>query len=270
MDSIMAKYEVDRSGKEIDAISKLMNLKKEEQNRGECKYGAVWMRGVDWTHRKLLPTIGREYNFGGVTYTFTPENEKNLLHRFRRFVYEHLQRPITNWEALFLARHHGLPVRLLDWTRNPLAALYFACEFWGKETPGDACIWMMTPGGDAHDRIDCFNSSEDPWDVKGVRTVYPMVVSPRINGQCGLFTSQHDPFTALEDMAGKEFPDGDLDVARLVEVKVPGKRRETLLRELNEREVTRRTLFPDLDGIAQGLVNAEILRSKKWPRPKRI
>lgn len=104
----MATFDVDRSGKEIKHISSLMNLIKDEQNRDECKYGAVWMRGVDWSHRELLPTIGREYCFGGVKYRFNHQNEKDLLHRFRRFAYEHLQRPITNWEALFLARHHGL------------------------------------------------------------------------------------------------------------------------------------------------------------------
>ena len=43
-------------------------------------------------------------------------------------------------EIYFAAQHRGTPTRLLDWSTNPLAALFFACG--GDETQ-DGCVYAM-------------------------------------------------------------------------------------------------------------------------------
>ncbi len=39
-----------------------------------------------------------------------------------------------------LAQHFGVPTRFLDWTENPLVALYFACE---SNKDCDAVVWVL-------------------------------------------------------------------------------------------------------------------------------
>src|SRR5215210_1539264 len=96
-----------------------------------------FFRGEARDDYTLIPKIGRlttvrpKHPDGkpklDLRYTVEVVGEQKIFERFKKGALPLVSIvPRDDWEWLALAQHHGLPTRLLDWTTNPLVALYFA------------------------------------------------------------------------------------------------------------------------------------------------
>ena len=223
---------------------------------------------MDW---ELKPSISRPVKDGGL-YDATKgsddlyETESVVLQRFRRDGYPFVQRALTNWEAITLGQHHKLPTRLLDWTSNPLVALFFAAETHGDN---NGAIFAYRPRKYWTYHISTFQGQNpknpqvpDPLKIIGIKIVFPMLIADRLIAQSGGFTIQ-DPLTCLMKRGGEDFTDESLDILEIYKWTLPSSSKLQVLDELHRVSINRRTLFPGLDGVGLGLRIQERFRRVK-------
>lgn len=91
----------------------------------------------------LKPSIARYDHLGTLPLAALEQLECEVLETFSNHLLTYVQhRPMTPWEELAIAQHHGLPTRFMDWTANPLVALYFAVRN-TNGSGGDSAVFVL-------------------------------------------------------------------------------------------------------------------------------
>ena len=132
----------------------------------------------------LIPSIGRDKNI-----TTWSESEERVFEVFKREALPFLEYiPNSEWQWLAVAQHNGLPTRLLDWTRNPLVALWFAVCKPDEDSPAGV-VWAFS-----YDKSRIINydlNSTSPFSIQDTYLYFPDHVFPYIQAQSGVFTIHH-------------------------------------------------------------------------------
>lgn len=218
----------------VDVRSVSEFLEKVSRKHFQEERGQWVFRGQSNSAYGLVPSVAR----GPHTSRSRESHERSLFSIFCREALGYLADPPSDlWDWLSLAQHHQLPTRLLDWSQNPLVALYFAVA----DESNDGCVFALN----APKKIRAAVRAGSPFAVTKPEKFYPNILSPRIRAQEGLFVicaSLDKPLeTALRP---------DWSIERIL---VPRASKERLRYQLFRLGVHESSMFPDVDGLARRL-----------------
>jgi hypothetical protein len=175
--------------------------------------------------------------------------------------------PRESFDWLMLMQHYGVPTRLLDWTENPMIALYLALSGRDKHKGKDAAFWLLKPtvlnkNAGIEDQkgtsyIPSFQDEEpEAYKIEYLRNGPKTALSPiaaiavrnnaRIQAQSGVFTIHHLKETPIEDVG---------DSKHVIKYVIPADKKDLIAKQLETLGLNRFHVFPELatiGGIIRG------------------
>lgn len=190
----------------------------------------------------LLPKIARQ----NITSSIL-EDEIEKLEEFKRIGRPYIENTLlkSSWDIIALAQHYGLTTRLLDWTTNPLVALWFAFAQEDSKIKTRS-VWLLFLN-----KTDIADISKGtPFNQSKTKAFKPSHITNRITAQSGWFTthkfiSKTSKFIKLN--TNKSYLD------RIVKFEIPNSERGNILKGLEILGINHFSLFPDLDGLSKYL-----------------
>jgi len=263
---------VELDGGDITSIDGLISALRAASVDSNGGFRRLWFRGHAVFEWKLVPSLVRlviKKHGVNVEPKFLANREKYALRRFQQMASAVLSNRVIQGEAewLLLMQHYRMPTRLLDWTENPLVALYFAVGERGHADK-DGALWVLNPltlnkkvlklEEDAEALVDMGDESIRSYMPTSFTAIpsdqNPVAViakrnDPRVIAQQGVFTI-HASLLSLEEFLQAEEANASPGSWTLKKHRIPSGSKEALLEELKLLGVEEASLFPDLEHVA--------------------
>jgi len=214
-------------------------------------------RGHSDSNFSLIPKIARkilEKTVVSVNEETLGKREKilntSLSVRLPAYGYDftHLNEKQALWNKYIIAQHYGTPTRLLDFTRNPLVALFFCVEDELKCTEGEVIAVKYSdcePLNNANTIEKVYTYPPD--NIEHSFFLRPPQIDQRIQYQQSVFCCLSDPRTPLDQ---ESEPFGVKDKTGLFH-RCLIKNKDKIKEELNLIGINHAILFPDLYGYSE-------------------
>jgi FRG domain len=220
---------------------------------------SLWFRGHQDASWKLTPKFYRD--------EFKNADEADIRQEFQSRALQLIQGrvPTDKWEWYFLMQHYGAPTRLLDWSDNPLLALYFAvADHSGKQ---DAAVWTIDPTWlnnklgkevvgailpDWQEANSYLRDLEEAYEESAVAKVrLPAAIDPpHVDRRLAAQSSRFIIFGLNHDlMQSKKIKSEREKKRHLKMITIPRKSISTIRDELYTCGFTHSFVFPDLQGL---------------------
>jgi hypothetical protein len=190
--------------------------------------------------KPLLPKIAR-YDRADVEGV-----EKEMLEDFKRRSLHLIEyHPGNSWDWLALAQHYGMATRLLDWSENPLNALWFSISPDADVSVSKySVVWgFKVPKED----IETSTDEIDPFQGGRTKVFQPNHITKRISAQFGWFTihrctpeKQFIPFEKNEEYS-----------KRLFKIQVNSSCFSECKKRLHTFGINSASMYPDIEGLAK-------------------
>lgn len=242
-------------------------------------------RGERSASNHLRTKLEREASRSKISFSDLSRVERSLINEFRRRAHHYIsdtpaRHDLVEW--LSLMQHYGAPTRLLDWTYSLLVAAFFAiekaradqdsCIIWGLESLHYTSPFTISTLGKR--RVNKYFTDEiepkllqPPEETKrrllsivhflfemprkGVFVVNPFRLSERATIQQGAHLMPGDISLPFEDNLNAQ--DREFDNLTRIEIRTDPAIRKEFLVNLHRMNISRATLFPGLQGLAESL-----------------